>query len=493
MSKSINDKIIDATKWNALAEVISKLVAPITSIVLARLLTPEAFGVVTTLTMVISFAELFTDAGFQRYIVYRKFKDEKDKDETINVAFWSNLLLSLILWGIIAIFADQIAALVGSPGLGNVLIVACISIPLAAFSSIQMAVFRRSLDYKSLFYRRLLSTIIPLVITIPLAFWLRSYWALVIGTIAVNLCNAIILTVLSPWKPRLYYSWAKLKEMLSYSSWSLFDSILIWATTYIEIFFIGVMLSSYYLGIYKTSMTTVTQFTSIIAGLILPVLMPAFSRLQNNRGQLQELLFKSQKYLAVLLLPLGFGIFMFSKLLTEVLLGDQWTEAIPYIGIWGLMEVITVIINRICSNVFPAIGKPKVSVIVQISHLIFLIPAVYISIGYGFDALFYTRSLIRLQFVASYLIAIYICVKISPAKMLINIFPEFFSCIVMCIIAKLLLMINDDTIYSIIWVIVCAIVYLATLSLFKKDRNILLNMYQRFIKPYTKRIKILRH
>lgn len=478
----LNNKVVNATKWSASAEIIGKLVGPITTMVLARVLTPEAFGVVTTLTMIIAFAEIFTDAGFQGYIIQHEFKSDEDKDKSINVAFWSNLIMSLLLWGLIAVFAEPLATLVGNPGLGIVLIVACASIPLEAFSSIQMAVFRRSLDFKSLFYRRLVAVVIPLFITIPLAFWLRSYWALVFGTIAVNLSNAIILTLQSPWRPRLYYSFIRLKDMLSFSVWSMFDAILIWATSYIEIFFIGCMLSTYYLGIYKTSMTTVTQFTSVITSAILPVIMPALSRTQHDYAAMREILLKIQKYLGMLLLPIGFGIFMFSQLITDVLLGSQWQEAVPFIGIWGLMEVITVVFQRICSNIFPAIGKPRISVIVQVLHLIVLIPAVYISIGYGFSTLFYTRAFVRLEGVLVSMIFAYIAIKLSTKSMILNLLPEFFACVIMCIVSILLLSINSHMIISFLWIILSACVYIGVLYLFPQERVIINSLKNKFSK-----------
>ena len=103
MSESINTKVKSATKWSAITEIIAKLITPITSMVLARLLTPEAFGVVATLTMIISFAEIFTDAGFQKYLIQHDFKDEKDQIDSTNVAFWSNLIMSLIIWLIIIV------------------------------------------------------------------------------------------------------------------------------------------------------------------------------------------------------------------------------------------------------------------------------------------------------------------------------------------------------------------------------------------------------
>ena len=282
MPESLNKKVRNATKWSTVTEIAAKLVTPITSMVLARLLTPEAFGVVATLTMIISFAEIFTDAGFQKYLVQHEFKDEQDRDESTNVAFWSNLVLSMFIWGIITVFNAPLATMVGNPGLGNVLVVACASIPLAAFSSIQMALYKRDFDFKTIFRVRIISTIIPLVVTVPLALWLRSYWALVIGTLAVNVVNALLLTCFSKWKTRLFYSFEKLKEMLSFTVWSMVEAITVWLTSYVDVFIVGTMLSQYYLGLYKTSSSLVGQIMGLITAITTPILFSALSRLQNN-------------------------------------------------------------------------------------------------------------------------------------------------------------------------------------------------------------------
>lgn len=79
-----NRKIITATKWSTIAEIGAKLIGPVSLIILARLLTPEAFGVVTTVTLVISFVEIFTDRGFQKYIIPHEFVNQKDQEESIS-------------------------------------------------------------------------------------------------------------------------------------------------------------------------------------------------------------------------------------------------------------------------------------------------------------------------------------------------------------------------------------------------------------------------
>lgn len=488
MSKDLNSKIVNATKWSAITEILSKLVTPITSMVMARLLTPEAYGVVATFSIIITFADIFSDAGFQRYLIQHEFESEKERDQCTNVAFWSNLFLSLFLWGLIAAFCDPLANLVGSPGLGLVLVVTCAGIPLTGFCSIQMALFKRDFDFKTLFWRRLVSILIPIFVTIPLAFWLRNYWALVLGNLAGNVANAILLSIKSNWKPRLYYSFATLKSMLSFCMWSLVDSILVWATSYADIFFIGKVLSTYYLGLYRTSIAIVGQIVSLITAVVLPVIMPSLSRLQNNIPEMRSTLLKFQKTTGLVLLPLGVGIFVFNELITEVMLGDQWTEAAGFLGLWGLMEAVTVIFARFCSPVYPAIGKPRVSVIVQISHLIVLIPAIVISGQYGFQTLYITRSLVRLELVLVNLIAVYILIKQSPWKMFDNIVPEVTCSFLMAIVGWGLLHINDSVICSFIWVFVCIVVYFSALYiLFPKERNVLLSLTQTALKTLKRK------
>lgn len=79
MTRNIDAQVKNATKWSAITEITAKLVTPVTSMVLARLLTPEAYGIIATLSMIIVFAEIFTDAGFQKYIIQHEFKNDEEK------------------------------------------------------------------------------------------------------------------------------------------------------------------------------------------------------------------------------------------------------------------------------------------------------------------------------------------------------------------------------------------------------------------------------
>ncbi len=470
----LNNKIVKATKWSAVTEIIAKLITPIISMILARLLTPEAFGVVTTMTMIITFAELFTDAGFQKYLVQHEFKDDVDREQSTNVAFWSNFILSMFIWGIIAIFAEPLAALVGNPGLGHVLIIACVAIPLAAFSSIQMALYRRDLDFKTLFKVRFVSILIPLVVTIPLALWLRSYWALIFGHIAQNITNAVLLTVFSKWKPKLFYSFTKLKEMLSFTIWSLFEAISIWLTGYVDVFIVGTMLSQHYLGLYKTSSMLVGQIMGLITATTTPVLFSSLSRLQDDDKEFKRLFFKFQKFVGLLVIPTGIIIFCFSDFFTEILLGYQWMEASGFIGLWGLTSSITIVLSHYSSEVYRAKGRPKLSVLSQWLHIIVLWPVVIWAVHYGFQTLYIARSLVRLEGIAVNLCIMGWIVKMPIWRMINNILPIIFAAT--CMLVVLLLPSTDIIWYKIIYVLIATVIYFVVILFFPEERNTLLNI-----------------
>lgn len=471
---TLNSKVKSATKWSSLTELASKLVAPISTMVLARVLTPEAFGVLVTATMVISFAEIFTDAGFQKYIIQHEFDSDNDLYKATNVAFWSNFIMSVAILGFIVMFSSQIAELVGNKGYGLVISISSLCIPLAAFSSIQMALYKRRFDFKTLFLVRMVGVAIPIVVTIPLALLFRSYWALIGGMLALNLSNAVILTWKSEWKPKFWYDWNIFRGMFSFTFWSMLEAISIWLTTYIDIFLVGKMLNDYYLGLYRTSMSTVGQFIGIITSATTPVLFSSLSRLQGDESEFKTMFFRFQKLVGLLVIPLGVGIYIFKDLITEILLGSQWHEAAYFIGLWALTSALTIVLAHYSSECYRALGKPKISVIVQISHIIVLIPVVLWAIPHGFRFLCEARSLVRFELILANFIFMGWLVKISPVSMVGNIMPSLLGGVTMLGIAFVM---DFSSLWStIMTIILCMIAYTGIVMLFPKERKILLNI-----------------
>lgn len=474
MSDSLNNKAASATKWSLLTEVIVKLVTPVTQLILARILAPEAFGVVATVTMVISFADMFSDSGFQKYLVQHEFANREELYRSATVAFWTNMAVSVVLWLLIAVFRDPLACLVGNPGLGIVLVVACASLPMTSFSSIQLALFRRELDFKSLLPIRTAVALIPLAVTLPLAVLGLDYWSLIIGTLAGNVFNAVALTVKSPWKPRLFYSFGLLKEMFAFSGWSLLEAVSIWLTSWAGTFVVGGLLNSYYLGLYKQPMTFVNSAFALITNATTPVLFSSLSKLQGSADEFRSFFFKFQFSVATFVLPLGVGIFFFRDFLTSLLLGDQWSEASLMLGAWGLSTGVMIVFGHYCSEVFRAKGRPKVSLLCQCLYLVVMVPTLYLSASAGFTQLVVANAAVRLVGAMIDQVALRQVAGISLIQVIRGVKSPLLCSAVMGVFAYCFaLLAGTSWMLSIAGVLLCVLVYAAACMVFPDSRQFL--------------------
>lgn len=477
----IEHKIGNAAKWSVFTEIVVKVISPITSMILARLLTPEEFGVVATVTMIVSFSDIFTDAGFQKYIIQHKFKNKKDEDVSICVAFWTNLVISIFLWGIIFIFSSTIATAVGNPGLEKVIYIGALILPITSFSSIQSAIFRKNLNYKTMSLARIIIKIIPLLIAGPLAILGFSYWSLIIGNIISELSNAIILSVFSHWKPRFTYSLAKLKEMFSFCIWSFCESISSWLVTNIGIFLIGRYFSQYYLGIYKTSTTMVTQVVSIVSAPTISVLLSGLSAVQNNYLQYHKIYMKFLYGIGILTIPIGFGILVYRDVLRTILLGSQWGDADLIIGLWGFVLAESVIFNGMSGTVILSLGKPKLLFISNVTQAIIMIPSLYFSSLLSFNAMVIVSCVVRLELP---ILQTYMACKLSNIKIL-DIFNHIkyfiFASFGMTIFALVFRTLIQNTLLIYFSILLSAIMYFIILWLITPNKKEIKNTFKQLL------------
>lgn len=167
---------------------------------------------------------------------------------------------------------------------------------------------------------------------------------------------------------------------------------------------------------------------------------------------------------------MGVGIFLFRDLVTEILLGAQWSEASYMIGWWGLTSAIAIVLSHYCSEIYRSKGKPKYSVLSQVIHLCFLVPTVLISVKYGFQTLCLSRALVRLTAIAINFALIYLLVRITPIEVMSNIWYSCFASIVMALVF-IFLPESSDIFAQLGYIMVCAITYLAVLCVKREYRS----------------------
>ena len=474
----MDTKVVAAAKWSLITEVLAKLITPVTNIILAHILAPTAFGILATIMMVISFAEMLADAGFQKFLVQYEFESEDEKQKNVSVAFISNIVLAIVLWFVIIIWRDELAILVGNEGLGFPLAIMGAMLPLGAFSSIQMAMYRRSFNFKFLLSIRMITIITPLFISIPMALAGFDYWSLIAGLLAAHLFTAIALCVRQEKLISIYFSSTVFRKMFSFSAWSLAEAFSIWLTAWVDTFIISHFLDAYYLGLYKMPTAIVTTIMAIATSSMAPVLFSALSRHQHNQVEFEKTFLTFQRYMALFLVPLGVGMFVYQDFIVEILLGPQWKLAGIVLGSWALSSSLVTAISYLISEAFRAKGMPNISFLAQMAHLFVLIPVIYVCVQYDFTTFVYARSIVRVQMIAVllYLLAIY--VGMNAWLVIRNIKSYIIASAVVGTGSYVLLHLHNSMIWTIFCICISLILYLVVLYLFPTERIILTKIWE---------------
>ena len=471
-NNSVIAKTATAAKWSVITEVIAKCITPVTSMILARILAPEAFGILTTILMVIAFAEVFVESGFQKYLVQHKFESELQENQYMSVAFWSNLCLAMILWGLLTVFNEGIADIVGNPGKGHLLIITGVTIPLYSIIGIQSSKIKKELNFKKLFYVRLCSSLVPLFVTIPLALLGLDYWALIIGNVCGVLVNALVLTILKSFVPQWYFSWHDLNEMLKVGVWTLLNGILVWAVVWIDAFLVGHYLTDYYLGLYKNSLNIITAIFSLVSAAIIPVLFSSLSKLQDDVEAFRMVFLSIQRALCLFMIPLATGLTLYSSFATDILLGSQWGEAARIIAINSVPLAFRSIFISLNGDVFRSKGHFSIPLYLEALDLIITTPICFWALtSYGFWTFVYARAFSKMiLFIPEVFLLKKYC-NIIPISIARNATPFVLGSGVMAIFALCVKGIYNGDLWTIFTILLCVFTYFITLFVIPSSRK----------------------
>nr|WP_076779515.1 oligosaccharide flippase family protein [Lachnoclostridium phocaeense] len=472
------NKVLIATKWSMISEVIAKVISPITTMILARLLSTEVFGIVASITAITSLADLLTDAGFNAYIVQHQFKSEIEKKNTFNVCFWSNFIISSVLFWVIVINRNTFSALVGAQGFEKALIVASLVLPLTSISSIEQAIMKKELRFKEVGLIKVISKIVPLVSTIPLALSGMEYWSLIIGTLIGELVNVILCLKIGSFLPSFYYSFAYLKKISSFSLWAFMESILEWLIANIAILFLGSLYGIYYLGVFKTGINIISQITTSVYALYSNVYKSAIAKEQSNAQSFKQIFYTFQRYTSIISIPLGVGVFLYRNLVTDILLGSKWYESITLIGLWGLTAMISIAFGNFYSDAIRAKGYPQKLVFIDLIYLATIILILMNTENMNFQEFCIYFSLAKIiQPVLQIFWGQKIC-NIRFLSVLSNCYPQLIATGVMATIVIIFNFTKYDNLIQIVTVFISIIVYFIILVCIHPERKLLIKYFQ---------------
>ncbi|WP_071594886.1 lipopolysaccharide biosynthesis protein [Pontibacter roseus] len=388
MSKNLASKAVSGLKWSSAGTIANAVMQIGYTSVMARLLAPEAFGLVALAGVLLRFGYYFANLGLNQAIVQK----EELTTDNIRAAFTSSALLGLaftILTWLLAPFAIMIFDM---PDVVPIVRVMTLVFLLGGLSATATSLLQRNMRFKELSIVETLSYVVAyLGVGVLLAYLDFGVWSLVYASLAQSALVAIGAYAMARHSVLPVLSWSSYKPLFAYGSKMSLISFLEFIYSDLATLLIGRVLGAYRLGIYNRAFMLVNLPMYNLTRTVSRVVFPSFSQLQSETEKLAKVYLSSTTLLAALIIPVCLGIMVAAPEIVYVVLGDQWLESIPVLQVLSLaipLSFITMFAGIVCDAKAVLNWKIVITVtlIVVISALFFLLRQ-YGLIGFGFALL----------------------------------------------------------------------------------------------------------
>lgn len=329
MSESLKHKTVKGVSWSFIDSISSQGITFLVGLVLARLLTPEDYSLLGIIVIFIAVFNCIVDSGFSNALIRKT--DATDKD--YNTVFISNLVISVVLCAALYFSASAIAEFFNRPQLTDLLKVMSFIIIINAFSIIQRTILMKRIDFKTQTKVSIISSVSSGIVGIGMAITGFGVWSLVGQQISRQGLNTLFLWIYAKWYPKLQFSVESFKELFGFG-WKLLVSSLI-ATIWNEIYkvVIGKCYAPATLGQYTRADQFASIFSSNMTTVVQRVSYPVLSTIQDDKVRLKS---AYKRIIKVAMLPtfvLMLGMAGCAKSMIQVMVGDQWLPAVPFLQI----------------------------------------------------------------------------------------------------------------------------------------------------------------
>lgn len=354
LEKSLSQKIITSGIWVATSAAGIHFLTLLRSIVLARLLTPEIFGLMGICIIVIRAIEVFSETGFSAALIHRKenFEDAK------NTAYCLIVMRGFVLASIALVLAPFVAGYYQADNLKALIQVIAVSLILNGVSNINVVFFEKQLNFKRICLLNQSVALVNTILVIVLAYYLRSVWALVIGHVASAAVAASMSFILIPGKPKFQFNKKLAQELFGYGKYLTGLTAVTFIALEIDNFVVGKVLGMEALGFYVIAYMLGNLPTTHFVKIFMKVLFPAFSKLQDDRKAIRDGYLKALEFLSVFSFPAAAGLIAIAPEIIEVIYGPNWNPAIlplRLLSVFGCLRALT----SLGGYLFNAIGRPN--------------------------------------------------------------------------------------------------------------------------------------
>lgn len=476
---NLKKTVISSLIWKFLERLGTQGIQFVVSIILARLLLPSDYGIITMIMVFTAIANAFVQSGFSTSLIQKKNSDELD----FSSVFYTSFVIATICYLILFLTAPLIADFYQMPQITSILRVLAITLFFGAFNSVQNAKLSKDMKFKTLFFSSLGAIIVSGTTGITMAYLGFGAWALVGQQLANIIASTIILWFTSGWRPKIMFSLARVKGLFSYG-WKIMCSSLI-DTFYQNLYnlVIGKFYNSATLGNYNKG----EQFPKLIAvnidGAIGSVMLPAYAKEQERKDKVKKMVRRAIVTSSLIIFPLMLGLAVIAEPLVKILLTDKWLGCVPFMQILCIVYALYPI-NTANLQAIKALGKSDYFLKLEIIKKILGIIVLIITIPHGVYAMAVGQVIVTIISTMINAFPNYKLLSYSYFEQIKDVLPNLLIAILMFIIVyPIKCLINNVILLLTVQIIVGVVIYIIFMKVFKVEAfNYLLDIINKRFK-----------
>lgn len=370
VNANIGKSVATGALWMLLMKGITRALGMISTIILARLLEPDDFGVVAIAMSFFSMIYIITQFGFDMALIQKQNAGRAHYD----TAWTMNFLFGVFTSTCLLVAAPYIAVSYGDDRLREIVYAVSVLSLLAGLQNIGVVDLRKDLNFRREFYFSTIPRFVGFAVTIPLAFTVGSYWALVAGILVLRLSTTVLSYVMHPYRPRL--SLAAWRDLFDFSKWMVVRNILVFLSQRAPELLIGKLISVHSVGYFSLSRDMLSNGISDIVATINRATYPGYAKIAHDPPRLHTLHMQVLASVSMFVIPASIGIALVADPLVPILLGDPWIPCIPLIQVLAMASMLNTL-NSNTTYILMALGDSRLPTLLMGLSVSILIPAAY--------------------------------------------------------------------------------------------------------------------
>lgn len=364
MSESLKEKSINSFVWKTAQSVCTLGMTFVIQLVLARMLAPEDFGIIAITTVFMTLANTVIETSFSSSVIQR---DNLNNKLTSSI-FYANLVLSIAVYAVLFFAAPVISAFYEEPVLVSVLRVQGLRVVVSGLYSVPQAFLNRKMKFRHLFFCSFAGSVAQAVTGLAMAYAGMGVWALVVSTLASSVVAGILMIIIEPWKPELFFSFRLVKDALSFSSNVLAIRVLRKLFYNIRVLAIGKVYDTQILGFFNKGFQFPSTAMTVVDGSLTSVAFTSLSKLQNDKEKLLSSLRQYVRVLMFICTPMMVGMALVAEPMVVVLLTDKWIDCVPFVQIVCFTQLLVPL--NVKTTAFEALGNSGTSMKLHVSSIV---------------------------------------------------------------------------------------------------------------------------